>query len=270
MGITDITIETLYEDYLLAARYLEDNKSSLSDDLRIAINAQIVLGATCYLEGYFEYLARKILFEFHRMRTELTIEYPDNETRVRLIGFYNRLEALLEDQIPKTIGFERYQNLFEILTGAKFSQDKEVRGYVEPISILFGLRNLMAHGRLLKKEVIVSAAPMPPEDETVSFSVGYRRVENFLRKNNLLETNTRKELSLKDFLSDKAVGYFLNTAEEFGKSIPGFLRRAYYVMSMEEFIEEILKEDRDEINKEKGTCFTGFELVKMGLLDFPR
>ena len=41
-------------------------------------------------------------------------------------------------------------------------------------------------------------------------------------------------------------------------------------MSMEEFIEEILKEDRDEINKEKGTCFTGFELVKMGLLDFPR
>ena len=111
---------------------------------------------------------------------------------------------------------------------------------------------------------------MPPEDEAVSFSVGYRRVENFLRKNNLLETNTRKELSLKDFLSDKAVGYFLNTAEEFGKSIPGFLRRAYYVMSMEEFIEEILKEDRDEINKEKGTCFTGFELVKMGLLDFPR
>lgn len=265
MTITEVTTETIFESHLQAAHVLKNMRSSLCPNYFDAINMHIVIASACYVEGYLENLCRDLLAEYAASRNRLEVDYPDEETRIRLIRFYQRLEDDLDARVRKATGIEHYIPLMEILMGEKLSKDEGIKGYYEGIIILFTLRNMFAHGRLFEKKVLIRAPKMPDQDARTNFLPGYGKAIDFLAKQKLIK-NEKAEIKLKDIASNVVADYFLDLAEKFCSKIPEFKEKALYVPSIEEWLEETFSEYRDAYNAEHNTNYTSIDLLRKDII----
>lgn len=265
MTVIEITTETIFDCHLQAAHILKDMRSSASDECHNAINIQMVIASACYVEGYFENACRELLAEYKMSRNRLKIDYPDENTRIRLIRFYQRLEDDLDARLRKATGVEHYVPLIEILMGEKLPKNAVFEDYFEGITTLFTLRNMFAHGRVFEKRVLISAPKLPDEDERTELLPGYDKVVRFLIKRRLINED-RVNVKLEDIASDAVADFFLDLAEGFCSKMPEFQEKALYVPSIEEWLEDALSELRDKYNTEHNTDYTGLDLVKQGVI----
>ncbi|MCI8451506.1 MAG: hypothetical protein HFJ74_03215 [Eggerthellaceae bacterium] len=265
MSVFEISTETIFDCHLQAAHLLREMRGSLDEQYHNAINIQMITASACYVEGYFESACRDLLAEYRTSRSRLEIDYPDEETRIRLVRFYQRLEDDLDFRLRRATGVEHYAPLIEVLMGEKLTHDVVIKDYFEGVTNLFSLRNMFAHGRLFEKSVLIRAPKMPEQDERTKLISGYDKVAKFLIKQKLIKVE-RAEIKLGDIASDTVADYFLELAESFCSIIPEFQERALYVPSVEEWLEDMLSELRDEYNEQHGTDFTGLELVRKGVI----
>lgn len=265
MTVVEITTESIFDCHLQAAHVLKDVRSSVSDECQNAINIQIIIASACYVEGYFEDACRKLLAEYKTSRSHLDIDYPDEDTRIRLIRFYQRLEDDFDARLRRATGVEHYVPLIEILMGEKLSRSTLVEDCYEGIINLFTLRNMFAHGRVFEKKVLLSAPKLPDEDERTELLSGYDKVVRFLFKQRIIN-NDRANVKLDDIASDTVADYFLDLAEKFCLAIPEFQKRALCVPSLEEWLEDFLSDVRDEYNAKHNANFTGIELLQKGVI----
>lgn len=265
MSITEITVETIFDYHLQAARLLQNMRHSLSSEYSNVVNIQMIIASACYIEGYLENTCRRLLMKYTTGRSRLEIDYPDEETRIRLINFYQRLENDFDTRLSRATGIEHYGPLIEILMGKKLSSDDLMKAHCEGITILFTLRNMFAHGRLFEKRILVSAPKMPAQDERTKLLSGYERVANYLMKQKLIHDN-KSCITLSDITSNIVADHFLNLAENFCSEIPEFQERALYIPSTEEWLEDFLSEVRDKYNKKHNTNFSAMDLIRKGVI----
>jgi hypothetical protein len=200
-------------DYLVGIR-----NEKLSPHVRSGINFSIVLGSACYLEGVIETLLRALLA--HRRSVFNAVDISDFETRRSMNVFYNRLEEDLSTRIARSLGAEGYNEIFELFAGIRLSNLDAMKPLWEAVTVLFNFRNVLGHGRQVTARQFDGTLVEGGLKE--DFSGSYRRVEDYLRKNGLLNRRFIDASSEYIFLSDNIANHFWAIA----KDVPGAVIRS--------------------------------------------
>ncbi|MFI5090860.1 MAG: hypothetical protein ACHP7P_12445 [Terriglobales bacterium] len=209
--VTRITIftEAIWPSIEVTLEYLLSKRQEPIPDLvRAGLNFSIVLGSACYLEGVLEALLKAILgyrrAEFNRTKIE------DFESRRAMNVYYNRLEEDLSQRIGHSNGAQAYDEVLDLLAGQRLSQLKEVVPLWEGVTVLFNFRNVLGHGREVFASHFAGGAVGGGKEE---FAGGYRKVEDYLRKQGLLSRRFVDAPSEYLFLSDPIADHFWGLAK---------------------------------------------------------
>jgi hypothetical protein len=209
--LTTIFKESIWPSIEAAVDHLAGSrKEHLSELVKAGLNFSILLGAACYLEGALETLLRALLD--YRCSVFSQVDIPDFETRRSMNIFYNRLEADLSSRIGRSIGNSGYSDMFELLMGSKLSELGEMHPLWEGVTVLFNFRNVLGHGREVSARHIVGVNVEGGKRE--EFSGSYRLVEDYLRKNGLLDRRFVQAHSEYVFLGDSIADHFWTIAKQ--------------------------------------------------------
>jgi hypothetical protein len=192
-------------DHLIGSR-----KEHLGKLVKAGLNFSIILGSACYLEGTLETLLRALLD--YRRTVFSKVDIPDLETRRSMNIFYSRLEDDLSSRIGRSIGTSGYNDIFELLMGSKLSELGEMRPLWEGVTVLFNFRNVLGHGREVSARHFVGFYVEGGQKE--EFSGSYRLVEDYLRKNGLLDRRFVQAHSEYVFLGDSIADHFWTIAKQ--------------------------------------------------------
>lgn len=150
---------------------------------------------------------------------KLTIE--EFEIRRPMNRYFNRIEADIYQRISQGTGIDNYGRLFELLSGKSFKNESSFKTLLEPIQVLFQLRNVIAHS----KEVSAYEVSAYWNNNTFeeNFSGGYKKAEMFLIKNGLLQEGYVKTQSAEQFFTDSVANYFYNISRQFCQQLQIFV-----------------------------------------------
>ena len=179
--------------------------------LSIGINHAIVFNSACYLEGILETSLKALL----RRRREIfnKIDMPDFEVRKTTNTLFRALEEDLENRISRSTGISVYEQIIELLTNKKISQNEDIKELWEGIQVLFQFRNVLAHGREVSARRISAYYIKEPWKE--NFSGGYKRAEDYLTKVGLLDQSFMDSDKLDLFFTDPIADHFWELASKF-------------------------------------------------------
>jgi hypothetical protein len=156
-------------------------KEHLPGLVRSGLNFSIVLGSACYVEGVLETLLRTIL---QCRRSEFnSVEIGDFDLRRAINTFFQRVETELAGDIGRATGAAGYDDMFALIAGHRLSDLMGVKPLWEGITVLFNFRNVLGHGREVSARHYAGGIPGGFKEE---FTGGYRIVEDYLRKKQLL------------------------------------------------------------------------------------
>lgn len=170
--------------------------TGLAEKVRGGINYSIVLMSACYVEGFFEATLLKVATEAERgpdsLRTRLVVE--------------------LRDRISGTMGSDRYDAMFGTVFGVKANALLADTTLWDSIKHLFHFRNMLAHGRSVSYDLLLTPIETRPADE---FTGGYAKTEDYLFKKKLL---TETHISVADnwhYFKDPIADHFWDVANRF-------------------------------------------------------
>jgi hypothetical protein len=173
------------------------SEASISREVKAGINFSIILASACYIEGNFERVLLKAI----------------NAAGTPQDPLQSRLMSELRLRVSKTTGSDGYNEMFGVVFGKKVNELIDDPDLWEGIKTLFFFRNVIAHGRAIGYKLY-----FPPgvggfwEEE---FSGGYKKVEEFLFKRNLLESRHIEEEDNWHYFSDPVADFFWESAEMF-------------------------------------------------------
>ena len=213
MPITWTFRESIWPSIDVALCHLQiERKDGLSPAVRAGINFSIIVGSACYVEGVLETELKAILahrrVNYRRLRGRMREQRPMN-------FFYHRLEEDLENRI-RSANVAAYDDMFELLMGQRLSKLPGVKPIWEGLSVLFQLRNVLGHGREVIAQHVIAYEGSKKEEV---FFGGYRKAEDYLRKNKLLKRKFTDAHSEYIFLSDAIADHFWSIARRVPKAV---------------------------------------------------
>ena len=200
--------------------FLFENRDC-QEELNCALNMNIILLTACYLEGLLERKAKCVL-GYHRSIYK-NISMPDLAFRRPMNIFYNRVTSGLKRKIAQTSGIDSYDNLFEVLLGTSMKNDEAIKPLIEPIKVLFQLRNVIAHGREINAYEVSAYWTNGLDREY--FEGGYKKAEDLLIKNKLLDKKYIQQQGVSLFFTNQVTDYFYNNTIEFIAQMDSFLSK---------------------------------------------
>jgi len=231
--------------------FLFENRDC-QEELNCAINMNIILLAACYLEGLLERKAKCVL-GYHRSIYK-NISIPDLDFRRPMNFFYNRLMSDLKKKISQTSGIDSYDSLFEVLLGKSIKKEEEIKPLIEPIMALFQLRNVIAHGREINAYEVNAYWTNGINEE--HFEGGYKKAEELLVKNKLLDKRYIQQQDVNLFFTNKVTDYLYNIVTEFIAKMDSFVIK-YLEVSKK------IYEDVSAYNETYGTEYDLMEYFEM-------
>ncbi len=170
---------------------------SITEEIRAGINFSIILASACYIEGNFERILIKII----------------NAVGEQSEPLHQRLMNDLREKVKKTTGSEGYDEIFALVVGKKANEILGNPDLWENIKTLFSFRNVLAHGRAVGYKLYFPLGAGGFWDE--EFSGGYKKVEEFLLRKNLIQARHIEEASNWHYFSDEVADFFWKTASTF-------------------------------------------------------
>ncbi len=213
----------------------EHRKGIKNSDIRTGINISIIIHSACCIEGFLEYNLTKLLYKRKEIINKVTFE--DFSKRRIFHSFLNKLEMDLEAKISKTTGIDNFNSLIDLFSyrnnPVNFKQFKHWEG----ITVLFQLRNVLAHGRQVSaKRVIAYFTQGAWEDDFVG---GYRKAESYLLKKNLVKHNFTEAEKINHIFTNKVTDHFFSITRQFIK----FAENIFETEMNESKVEMIVKEE---------------------------
>ena len=251
MATYEIYNSEIYSLFKSNIDFLFENRDC-KKELNCALNMNIILLNACYLEGLFERNAKCIL-GYHRSIYK-NVSIPDLNFRRPMNIFYNRITSDLKRKISQTSGIDNYDTLFEILLGKSMKKDEAIKPLIEPIKVLFQLRNVIAHGREITAYEVSAYWTSGANEE--HFEGGYKKAEDLLLKNNLLDKKYVEQQDVSLFFTNNIADYFYNTMTEFIAQLDLFINH-----NLE--IPDKIYDDISTYNKTYGTEYDLMEYFEM-------
>lgn len=139
------------------------------------------------------------------------------------------------------------------MLGKSIQEDSKIKTTIEAISVLFQLRNVIAHGREISAyEHIIDRESFQSEEY---FFGGYKRAETLLLKEGIIASGFIKSSDPTIFFTDAVADYFLEKTDAFLLGLDEFVSEGLVV---EDFFEGIV----NNFNKLNGTKFTPKEFIE--------
>ena len=220
MAVYQVYNSEIYSLFKKNIDFLFKNRDC-QEELNCALNMNIILLTACYLEGLLERKAKCVL-GYHRSIYK-NISIPDLDFRRPMNIFYNRITSDLKRKISQTSGVDSYDSLFEVLLGKSMKKEVMIKPLIEPIKALFQLRNVIAHGREINAYEVNAYWTNGLNEE--HFEGGYKKAENLLIKNKLLDKKYIQQQDVSLFFTNKIVDYFYNITNEFISQIDLFVSK---------------------------------------------
>lgn len=204
------------------------SRNEATQNVQMGLNYNIILTSVFILEGKLERLLYAVTNRYHDIYVKsmghIDIQ-EDNFTEKYFRIFLNNLFDRTKSQISKNTGISHYKAMLNILID-NYTPTQEMKGLEEGIEVLFQLRNVLAHGRAIRFD-IKTYMPYPTyevENIEVDFKGGYKKAEDFLYKQGLID---KKCIDTKDYhllFSNEISDYFVDLQnkyiDECYKSIP--------------------------------------------------
>lgn len=221
---------------------LTSRNNAENTHIKNALNLNIILSSACYVEGYMEKIAKCVVGYFRLIHDSVNIS--DFELRKPMNEYFTRIEADIFHRISQGTGIDNYDKLFNLILGKSFKQQNSFKLLLEPIQVLFQLRNVLAHA----KEISAYEVSAYWNNNTFegNFFGGYKKAENFLIKKGILKDTFIKTQKAEQFFIDPVADYFYSISQQFIRQLQIF------VESNIEF-GEILTHKLDMFNKENET-----------------
>lgn len=187
------------------------NQKNLDD--RIGINISIIINSACFLEGFLEHETKKLLSKrFDVLRKQKIDEFPLR--RIKNV-FIKNIETEFEYRVSRATGMEQFDSLFKILSYKDAPVGLRSFENWEGVTVLFQLRNVLAHGREVTASRVSSYLTNGLwQDE---FSGGYRKAEEYLLKRKLIYKKIFENKSINHIFTNKVTDHFYSTAKQFIK-----------------------------------------------------
>lgn len=214
MTIKLIIKETIWEyqkdhiDFLYSKR---KNHKILTD--RIGINMSIIINSACYLEGSLEYYIKLLLdSRFKILKRQNFEEFPLRRIKNT---FINSIENEFENRISRTTGLEQFDSLVKLLSHKnKKSSLREFKNW-EGVTVLFQLRNVLAHGRQVSATRVSSYLTNNSWED--QFSGGYKKAEEYLLKRKLISKKFTENHNVNHLFTNKVTDHFNSISKLFFK-----------------------------------------------------
>jgi len=206
MAVYRIVNSSIYPCYGNFIDYLRAEREKIEcDDLRMAMNLNIILNCACYIEGFLEGKLKSIVQYYRQIYNK--IEKPEFEIRKPMNVFFNNIEDDLDKRISRCMGIDGYDDFFKLLLNKSIKQDKEVVILIEPVQVFFQLRNVIAHGREVSayEKVIDRESSLGEE----FFFGGYKKAETLLLKKGIIHNRFVDVQSANFLFVDEVTDYFL-------------------------------------------------------------
>ncbi|MDF2544943.1 MAG: hypothetical protein K0S47_4661 [Herbinix sp.] len=220
MAIYKIYSEEIYPyykkeiEFLLKARNAEQDK-----ELNIPINLNIILACACYTEGFLESSLKNIVKSYREVFNSIDIEEFSKRKPMNI--FFNSIEKDLNTRISQCMGIEKYDSLIQLLLNDSFRKDERMKPLIEPLIVLFQLRNVISHGREVNATEYSSYKTNNLFEEY--FYGGYKKAEEFLLKNKIIDKKFIESKDVSVFFSDQVADYFVTVTKDFTKILSLFI-----------------------------------------------
>lgn len=201
-------------EFLLITRTKQETKS-----LKSALNMNLILACACYVEGVMEKTAKSAL-GYHRLVYN-EIDIPQLELRKPMNMYFRRMEADIYQRVSQATGVDNYDRLFELLLGISFKNDDVIKMILEPLQVLFQLRNVIAHGKEISAYKVSAYWNNNVFEE--NFLGGYKKAENFLVKKGLLKERYTDAECVEYIFIDEVADYFYGVARELSAQLRRFV-----------------------------------------------
>jgi hypothetical protein len=220
MAIIIYESETVFQFYKTMIDYLVLQRKTIeSDELRIAINMNIILDCSCYLEGVLENRAKEVLNYYADLYRNVNI--PEFEIRKPINTFFYALKDDCEQRISKCTGVDKYNEIFKLLLVNDLKSEPLIEKNMESIRVLGQLRNVIAHGREINAHILVTNREEMTGEET--FNGGYKNAEDLLLKKEIISERFIEREDVGELFSDNTADYFLNITNEFVKGLDNYI-----------------------------------------------
>ena len=208
--------------------FMITSRNNTTVNIQMGLNYNIILTSVLILEGKFERLLYAIVNYYDHIYVEnmgnVDIK-EDISVGKNYRNFLNNLFDRTKTQISKNTGISHYKNMLNMLID-DYTPTQEMRSLEEGIEVLFQLRNVLAHGRAVRFD-IKTYMPYPTyevENIEIDFRGGYKKAEDYLYKQGLLEQKCIENKDCHLLFSNKISDYFVNLQNKYiyecYKSIP--------------------------------------------------
>lgn len=172
-----------------------DYRNQIKDEMLLtAINMNLILCITCFLEGILEDRGHIILGYYNSVKN--CVDLKEFEIRKAYNTINNQINEFFHIKISQTTGIANFDNIFEIFLGKSFINSKNINPLIEGINALFQLRNVIAHGRKVHAYELEAYYTKGIEEH---FSGGYKKAEDYLTKKGLLHQKFVKTKNVEIF-----------------------------------------------------------------------
>jgi hypothetical protein len=165
------------------AETLQENRPSLTDEVRDSYNMTIILCRACLIEGLLEEQAYRAI-GYYRAKFQ-KVDIPEFTTRKPVNTFVYRMVEDLESRVGRSTGIENFATLLNSLLGGSLLSDPLIAPYAEGIRVMFQLRNVIAHGRAVRASVQLRGVDIDNGEE--DFRGGYSMAEKYLLKAGIID-----------------------------------------------------------------------------------
>lgn len=227
-------------------------RNEIKDNYTVAaINMNLILCTTCYLEGILEDRCKLLLGYYNSIHK--CIDLQEFELRKKSNEIHSEIANFFHIKISQTTGLDNFDNFFKIFLNKSFKQSVGIKPLLEGINTLFQLRNVIAHGRQVYAYEVDAYYTNGSEEH---FSGGYKKAEEYLIKKGLLTDKFIKVENIEIYFSNEIADHFFNIVNNF-------------IIKLDEFIQEnliipnSLKEELKEYNETNRSNVSIYEYCRM-------
>ncbi len=216
MAIHIVIKNTIWEYQKDHIDFLYENRKYLKrKEDRIGINISIVINSACYLEGFLEFQL-KLLLE-NRMKVLKKLNFDDFALRRIKNTFINSIENDFETTISRCTGLQQFDSLIKLFSHKDEKSTFRDFPNWEGITVLFQLRNVLAHGRQISAKRVSSYLTNNTWED--HFYGGYKKAEEYLTKKKFISKKYLDSENIDHLFTNKVTDHFNKVAKQFYKFI---------------------------------------------------
>lgn len=214
--IFESCIYPLYQELIDFNRQARDNPEN--EGIKAALNLNLILCSACLVEGMLEDRGKLLLGYFREVFNQINV--PDFQLRKPINHFYNNIESFLHKRVSQSTGLDNYSALFETFTGSSLKKHTQISPLYEGVSVLFQLRNVIAHGRQVHAYEVEAYYTNGVEEY---FNGGYKKAEDYLMKKGLLSERFLETECGEMYFTDEIADHFCEIAQNFIRQLDTYI-----------------------------------------------